>query len=176
MISLIMKNLIKSIVVLTLIPFCNLHSQSQDYNNLLALKTGVSYGIMYKKLLPNETAFSAQLTYKDRGVTMNAYRLFHQLAFPDKSYKLFLYYGYGTHFRYYTRYHKSNVYKPFRPSAKYKGNYFAAGLDGIVGLEYRFLKYPFVISSDINPNFEFGGATFFKVNLDLISVNFAYTF
>ena len=171
-----MKNYIKSITTLLFALIFYMPLQAQDYDNMVAFRSGVSNGFMYKRLLPNETAFSGQLTFRDRGVTLNAHRLFHQLAFPDKSYKWFLYYGYGAHFRYYTRYFQSNPFKPFRPKTRYQGNYFAAGLDGIAGLEYRFLKYPFVLSTDISPNFEFGGAHFFKVNLDLVSINFAYTF
>ncbi|WP_066631113.1 hypothetical protein [Labilibacter marinus] len=159
-----------------ILAYCS-NAKGQDYKNLVSLKTGVYTGFNYKRLLPNETAFSAQLGFRDGGITLNAYRTFHQLAFPKKqNYQLFLFYGYGAHFRYYTRYKRNNPFKPWRPTNEYRGNYFAAGLDGIIGLEYRFLKYPFVISTDINPNFEFGGATAFKVNMDLISIGLGYTF
>ncbi|TLX76483.1 hypothetical protein E9993_06230 [Labilibacter sediminis] len=171
-----MKNLIPLFTMLLFgLVMCS-SLKAQDYKNMVAFRTGVSNGFMYKRLLPNETAFAGQLTFRDQGVTISGQRLFHQLAFPDKSYKWFLYYGYGAHFRYYTRYFHSNPFKPFRPQQKYEGNYFALGFGGMVGLEFRFLKYPFVISSDISPNFEFGGAYSFKVNLDMVSINLAYTF
>ncbi len=164
------------IIFLILILNTYTKTNAQDYKNSIAYKNGVGQGFSIKKLLPNETSFSAQITFKDRGISISGFRTFHQIAFPNKNNKFFFYYGYGTHFRYYRRYVSRNVFTPFRPGIKHKGNYFAFGLDGITGIEYRFLKYPFVLASDINPNFEFGGATFFKLNLDMISVSIAYTF
>ncbi len=149
---------------------------AQDYKNLASFRTGVYTGFMLKRLLPNESAFSAQLGFRDGGVVLSGYRMFHQLAFPQKNYQMFFYYGYGAHFRYYTKYKLNNPFKPWRPETVFRGNYVAAGIDGILGFEYRFLKYPFVISADISPNFEFGGANVFKVNMDMVSVGLGYTF
>ncbi len=171
-----MKTIITKSILIICLASLSSTVKSQDYNNLVAFRWGVYTGFMAKKLLPNESAFAAQIGFRDRGIVISGYRMFHELAFPHKSYKFFLYYGYGIHFRYYTEYTLHNPFKPWRPESSYQGNYVAAGLDGILGLEYRFLKYPFVISGDISPNFEFGGANVFRVNMDMISIGLAYTF
>ncbi len=171
------SNYIKHII-LPLFLFIAYHStiSAQDYKTLIGYKDGNGSGIMIKRLLPNESAFSTQAIIKDGGFSIGGFRTFHEVAFPQKSSKFFFYYGYGTHFRYYRYYKSRNLYTPFSPAIKHKGNYFAFGLDGVVGLEYRFLKYPFVLASEYNPNFEFGGATYFRVNMDLLMVSIAYTF
>ena len=153
------------------------NAKAQDYKNLATFRTGVYTGFMLKRLLPNESAFAAQVGFRDRGIVVSGYRMFHEPARPKKGdYKWFMYYGYGMHFRYYTRYTQYNPFKPWRPDNEYRGNYVAFGIDGILGFEYRFLKYPFVISGDISPNFEFGGANVFKVNMDMVSFGVGYTF
>ncbi len=162
------------LLVLTITYYSN--SSAQDYKTSIGYKDGIGPGVMIKRLLPNESAFSAQAIIKDGGFSIGGFRTFHEVAFPKKSSKFFFYYGYGTHFRYYRYYKSRNLFTPFSPTIKHKGNYFAFGLDGVVGLEYRFLKYPFVLASDFNPNFEFGGATYFKVNMDMYTVSIAYTF
>ncbi|MCW3804967.1 hypothetical protein [Plebeiibacterium marinum] len=152
------------------------HVKAQDYKTLIAYKNGAGPGFMAKKLLPNESAFSAQIIFKQGGFTLGAFRTFHEVAFPKKNSQYFFYYGYGTHFRYYREYTSKNIFKPFRPGMKRRGNYVALGLDGILGIEYRFLKYPFVLSTEFNPNFELGGANYFKVNLNMFTAGIAYTF
>jgi len=153
-----------------------LSGKAQDYKNLGSFKTGYTTGFSYKRLFENESALSAHLDFKDRGLALSTFRTFHQLAFPEKSYKFFFYYGYGAHFRYYGEYTINNPFKPWRPRRKFYGNFFGAGVDGIVGLEYRFLKYPFVASAEYNPNLEFGGANFFRLYANQVSFAIGYTF
>ena len=172
-----MKSIHIKILITSAILCLSLNIKAQDYQRMVAFRTGVYTGVMFKKLLSNESAFAAQFGIRDRGVVLSGYRIFHELAFPQRqNYQLFMYYGYGAHFRYYTKYTQHNPFKPWRPDSKYRGNYVAAGLDGILGLEYRVLKYPFVVSTDISPNFEFGGANVFKINMDMISIGLGYTF
>ena len=166
----------KLIILIFLICIC-INTNGQDYKYSASFRTGVYTGFMLKRLLSNESACAAQIGFRDRGIVISGYRLFHQLALPKKqNYQLFMYYGYGVHFRYYTKYKLYNPFKPWRPDTEFRGNYIAAGLDGLLGLEYRLLKHPFVMSCDISPNFEFGGASVFRVNMDMISVGLAYTF
>ncbi len=170
------KTVFQLFVIVLLLTCGSIKSKAQDYKYFIAYKSGIGKGIIFKRLLPNETAFAGQLIFKDGGFSVTSYRMFHKPVFTNRSYNFFLYYGYGAHVRYYREKKINNPFTPFSPTRKIKGDYLGIGPDGIIGLEYRFLKYPFVLAADMGPNFEYGGANFFRVNIDQISVSVAYTF
>lgn len=150
--------------------------KGQDYKNLVSFKTSYTTGFSYKRLLENESALSAHVDFKDSGIALSGFRSFHKLAFPNKSYKFFLHYGYGAHLRYFKKQSTLNLFKPLRPTINYYGNFFGIGIDGLIGLEYRFLKYPFVASCDFNPNLEVGGPRYIKLYASQVFLAIGYTF
>ena len=80
------------------------------------------------------------------------------------------------HLAYRTKIKNRNLFRPFAPAIVHEGNFVSPGIDGYLGLEYRFLKYPFTVSADFMPNFEFFGPGYFRVNMNTLSVTAAFVF
>lgn len=165
------------LTIITLFIFvAGITAKSQDYNNAIKLSSGSHWGITYKKMLRRSSGIQASLQLKSNAYQFTALRVFHEPAFPATSSQWFLGYGYGTHLAYKTKIKSWNAFRPLAPSNSYKGHYFSPGFDGYATLEYRFLKFPFVIALEYIPNFEFFGPNFYRVNLENFNFSFAYTF
>lgn len=163
------------LLLLTLFIF-GLTAHGQDYNNALRVGFGQYTSITYKRMITQEKGAMASFQFNNTGAQLNAIRLFHSPAFPATSSQWFFCYGYGVHLSYHTRIESRNFFRPFAPPIVYKGHYFSPGADGYVSLEYRFLKYPFTLSADYLPNFEFFGPGVFRMNLTNLMFTAAFTF
>jgi hypothetical protein len=82
-----------------------------------------------------------------------------------------MYAGGGAHVGIYDRW----AYNPNRYYRDGDGTYATAGLDGIIGLEYKFKKIPLVVSGDLKPFFNFSGGTHF-VGEEIGGASVRYTF
>ena len=163
-------------IIILFISLMGITAQGQDYNNVFKLSSGTHWGISYKKLLNQSSGFQASFQLKSNEYQLTALRIFHEPAFPATSSQWFVGYGYGTHISYKTKIKAWNAFRPLAPSYTYKGNYVSPGFDGYAALEYRFLKFPFVMAIEYLPNFEFLGPNFFRVNMDNLTFSFAYAF
>jgi len=50
------------------------------------------------------------------------------------------------------------------------------GIDGLVGVEYRFPEFPALISLDMRPYFEYSTIQIFSIYLQSIGISFKYRF
>ncbi len=150
--------------------------KGQDYKNAVRMSFGTYWSASYKRLFNQEDGAMAMLQYGENSLVIAGLRIFHQPAFPTTSSKWFISYGYGAHLAYRTKIKSSNFFRPFAPPIVHEGNFVSPGMDGYIGLEYRFLKYPFALSADYMPNFEFFGPGYFRMNLNNISVTAAFVF
>lgn len=137
---------------------------SQEYMQALGVRGGITSGLTYKKFLNQMKSMEAILSFKNRGMQVTALRQLHELTLFEFSDKFYFMKGYGIHGGYY--------YK--EPSAFLKFKYFDTenrifspifGLDGYLGLEYRFDNVPLVIGLDYKPFFEFSIIKPFDMNI-----------
>jgi hypothetical protein len=149
--------------------------KSQDYEKAIKINAFPGFGVSYKHLTGFENGYELKFHSFSNYNAITALRIFQTPAWPRVSDKWFLIYGYGSHLSLYNSYSIYNPFKPFDPPRKVNRNFLSAGFDGLAGFEYRFLKYPFNISFDINANFEFFGPDYFRVNI-YNTVGFAYVF
>ena len=163
-------------IIITILLFSSFMARSQDYKNAARLSIGDYWGFQYKRMFTQERGMTAAFQVNSKGAQLTGLRVFHTPAFPAKSSQWFFGYGYGAHFAYRTKVESRNVFRPFAPPIVNKGNFFSPGLDGYLTLEYRFLKYPFTLSADFIPGFEFFGPDFFRLNMDNFSFSAAFTF
>ena len=86
---------------------------------------------------------------------------------------IFLYKGYGGHIGY-----SKGRPDDYENSTHYyrRPSYPLAGIDGILGLEYRLYKYPFTAGFEFKPFAELGGRRIFRLNLWDFGVVLKYTF
>ncbi|WP_430816009.1 hypothetical protein [Carboxylicivirga sp. RSCT41] len=152
------------------------NSMGQDYNNAIRLSYGNYLGISYKRMFDQEQGAMASVQYGENSLILTGLRVFETPAFPETSSKWFFSYGYGVHMAYRTKIKNRNLFRPFAPAIVHEGHFISPGIDGYLGLEYRFLKYPFTVSADLMPNFEFFGPGYFRVNLNTVSVTAAFVF
>jgi hypothetical protein len=94
---------------------------------------------------------------------------YHIAPFPKPEF--LLYFGGGAHLGIYDRfdYDRDRWYRDG------DGTYLTPGLDGIVGIEYKFKKIPLVVSADLKPYFHFNGGTNF-VGEEIGGASVRYTF
>ncbi len=166
----------RTTITILFITMLGITTQAQDYNNAFKLSSGTFWGVSYKKMFHQTSGFQTSFQIKSHEYQLTALRIFHEPAFPASSSQWFVGYGYGSHLSYKTEISAWNAFRPLAPSNSYKGNFISPGFDGYAALEYRFLKFPFVMAVEYMPNFEFLGPHFFRVNLNNLSFSFAYAF
>lgn len=171
-----MKPLYTTALVAFFMMFVSVGAKAQDYAHAIKLKGFLPMGVSYKYLNGFEKGYEAVYQNLDHGHSLTALRIMQTPAFPKLSDKWFVCYGYGAHVSLYTQHRRRNPFRMFAPPYVSHRTFVSTGLDGYVGIEYRVLKHPFVISADFIPNFEFFGPDFFRVNVGSTTVGLAYVF
>lgn len=154
----------------------SLKSPGQDYKNSARVSLGAYLGLSYKRMFNQEQGAMVNLQFGEHSMVLSGLRVFHTPAFPETSSKWFISYGYGAHVAYRTKIKTENPFRPYAPDITYKGHFVSPGVDGYAGLEYRFLKYPFTISADFMPNFEYFGPGYFRLNMNAFALSAAFVF
>ncbi|MCE3282004.1 MAG: hypothetical protein K0Q66_741 [Chitinophagaceae bacterium] len=117
---------------------------AQPYNRALGVKFPVGTGITYKKFISEKSALEFQAVYARESFRTAGLYEFH---FPfTKAEGLTWYVGPGVHVAFY----KSEYQKTY--SSKMD-----LGIDGVLGLDYKFAALPINLSLDWQPSFSFTG-------------------
>ena len=167
---------IKWKILIVFMVFNLINTSAQDYKNAASISFGTYWGASYKRMFNQKDGLMARLQTGQKCTQLSTIRVFHKPAFASSSSKWFVGYGYGAHFAYRSEIKSRNFFRPFAPAYTYNGHYFSPGLDGFISLEYRFLKYPFTLSGDFMPNFEFFGPGYFRLNMTNISFTASFVF
>jgi len=143
----------KKLLFTTLLVICIISiSNAQGYKTGVGLRAGFSAGglrsgsltgLTIKHFISPKSAFEGLLTTKWKGLEVTG--LYEIYNHPFETKRLNLYTGIGGHICFYDG---DNL--PWTADSK---NVTAIGLDGILGLEYSFLKAPVNISLDWKPDF-----------------------
>ncbi|NOT76066.1 MAG: hypothetical protein HOP08_14160 [Cyclobacteriaceae bacterium] len=128
----------------------NAQAMNQTYNTALGVKVwGDGGGITFKHFVKTDRAFEAIGYFWSRGARITGLYEFH-FDFPDAP-GLQWYVGPGAHVGFYNnRYYDNNPNNYPNSSAAF------VGLDGVLGLDYKFDGVPINLSLDWQPSFEFG--------------------
>ena len=153
---------------------CTVTAGAQDYEQVIKGKTGAFWGGSYKYLTEFESGYELLFHSNKNGFNVTGLRVYQQPAFPERSSKWFLCYGFGSHASFYNKYSIYNPFEPFDPPRVHNKEFVSIGFDGYAGLEYRFLKHPFILSIDFIPNFEVFGPDYFRVNTNNLCLGLAY--
>src|SRR5688572_7864903 len=123
---------------------------SSNYKNAIGIRAGRTSGITFKHFFNSGNAFEGIIGFWSNAVGITALYEKNQSVGPEG---MKFYYGAGIHVtaetgHYYYRQHNKtdNEYR-----YRYGEDGWGAGIDGIVGLEYKVAPIPLAISVDIKP-------------------------
>ena len=143
------------------------NSYAQSYNTGVGLRFGgLTSGITVKHFTNSSTALEGILSIGRRSFVITG--LYEKHSSANKSSDLKFLYGFGAHVGFFqdggSYYYNNN--RPYTATT-------VLGIDGILGLDYKFNKAPINISMDIKPFIDFFGGNY--VYMDG-GVSLRYTF
>jgi hypothetical protein len=151
---------------------------SQQYRQSLGVRLGNTSALTLKNFVAEEEAIELMLSGRRSGMQLTTlYEFHHPLEFSFNE-NFYVYYGIGGHvgFEKYDDLDKTltNVDPPeFVYDNK---QYFLIGIDGIAGIEYRWLSVPITISFDLKPYFSFIGMRYTNALFWDAGLSFKYIF
>jgi len=161
-------------ITLVILLFCITRGLSQDYHSAIGLRGGYSSGISYKRCLNDEIAYEGIFTIKNLGIQVTGLKEFHQPLLWKQSDKLYFVYGYGGHLGFFNRYYYHRFMSPFNRPIRSNISYFVTGLDALLGIEYRFIRFPFLAGVEYKPFFHLFGPNYFNMYLADVAITFKY--
>lgn len=145
-----------------------------DYKNTIGFRIGETSGISYKHIFNKGNAFEGILSAWPYTIGLTG---LYEKHLPTSVPGLKWYFGGGAHFNIGSS--KTRVYYGYNSDYKttyvYRTNAFATGIDGIIGVEYKFKQIPLALSTDIKPFTEINdyGNVYLSVDPS-IGVKFTY--
>ncbi|MEM6829265.1 MAG: hypothetical protein AAGA66_02030 [Bacteroidota bacterium] len=164
--------------ILFLTAVVSIANAQEDYKKSAGIRLGYTTGLTFKKFIGSNEAIELMLSGRNEGTQFTALYLFHQpleLSFNDRFY---FHYGIGGHVGY-ERF--SGISKVIvNPSEDefffQEKSYFAMGINGSLGLEYRWLEVPITIGYDVKPFINFIGMRYLRTRFWDAAVSFKYVF
>ncbi|MEJ7587621.1 MAG: hypothetical protein WKI04_08675 [Ferruginibacter sp.] len=142
---------------------------SSDYTTALGVKLYPGTGggaVTFKHFIKKGAALEAIGSFWNRGTRATGLYEFHWDINDVPGLKWYV--GPGVHVSFYSdKYYTQN---------RFGGSYAAAGVDGVIGLDYKFNKIPLNLSADWQPSFEFGNERYKGFGGDFGGVSARYTF
>ena len=150
----------------------------QLYEKSSGIRLGHTSGLTFKNFVTEHEAVEMILSGRNEGMQFTALYLFHapmEFSFNDRFY---VHYGVGGHIG----------YEKFEDIAKTLSNaegdafiyeeksFFAMGVDGSLGIEYRWLEVPVTIGFDLKPYFNFIGMRHTRAKFWDAAISFKYVF
>jgi hypothetical protein len=155
----------KKIIITCLIAFCLVSiGYSQDYKTGMGIRAGIFDGLTLKYFLWEQVASEIILDTRWRGVDVTVLYEMHKQAFDIE--RLKCYYGGGGHIGIW-----NGNYIPWgKPGSSYE----VMGVDGILGLEYSFKKFPFNMGIDWKPVINIIGIKNFWIDDGALSMRYIF--
>ena len=133
----------------------------QDYKNSAGLRLGKTDGVSYKRFLSENGAVEFLLGWGGYDGGLKAFTTYqwHMQIPAHFTENLYLYWGVGGHIGYVRPSTTRNYYESDTSivSETAQRTYYAIGVDGIVGIEYRIYTVPMTVSMEVKPYFEYYG-------------------
>jgi hypothetical protein len=160
--------------LLAIVLFTTGVAYAQNYTRDAGLRFGDYFSVTYRAFQEDNLALEGLLFFGRSSVTFTIMREHFEPAFGHISENLYFQYGYGMHvgMRYTDHYTvlgrryvlDDHTYTPL------------LGLDGMIGLEYRFPEFPFLVSVDLKPYFEYSTIQIFSIYIQSVGFSIKYRF
>lgn len=153
-----MKKLVFSSLVLCSLLLIGLSSKAQDYQTAVGLKFGgYENGLSIKYFSSSNVSLEGILGFRSHGVVITGLYELNQEAFNVADLKF--YYGAGAHIGS----EGAGVYHSYGTDRVYDETHLLLGIDGVVGLEYKFPEAPIAVSLDLDPRIELATGPFVDI-------------
>jgi hypothetical protein len=148
--------------------------QAQDYTKAIGFRGGESWGFTVSLFSDEKNAAEALLSFRNGGMQLTAMKETFMPVLLNYSTHIFFYKGYGGHLGFV----RTNREGKDTYSSDYhrRRSFPLAGIDGVLGLEYRLYKYPLTAGFDFKPFAELGGSRIFRLDLWDFGFIIRYTF
>jgi hypothetical protein len=147
---------------------------AQNYTRDVGVRVGDYFSATGRQFIEEDEALEVMFMIGRRGMTVTLMKEHFQPALRHISDHLYFQYGYGAHlgFRY------TDHYKILNRTYQLEDYRFSPllGIDGMVGLEYRFPDFPFTIGLDVKPYFEYSTIQIFSLYLQSVGLAVKYRF
>ena len=147
---------------------------AQNYTRDIGVRVGDYFTLSGRQFTADDEALELMLFIGRHGVTGTFLKEYFIPAFERFSGNIFFEYGFGAHigFRILDSYRVFNRRyllddKRFTP---------LLGLDGYIGIEYRFPDLPLIISTEFKPYFEYSTIQIFSIYLKSVGISIKYRF
>lgn len=155
-----MKKIVGAIIGVIICSYC--YSQEQPaYSQAIGLKFLSGVSITYKKFVTEKNAIEAQANFWNRGYRLVGLYEFHFYDFDVDG--LSWYVGPGAHIGSW-----SNSY------AKDSGSKADIGIDGVIGMDYKFKNLPINLSADWQPSLSLIGSNGFSPSYGGIAIRYTF--
>ncbi len=153
----------KAALTILLISAMAVLAKAQDYKTGIGLRAGPAYGFTIKHFISEKGALEGLMTSKWHGFDLTGLYEVHDLAFNTEN--LRWYYGGGAHFGFY----KGDTKEWGIPGSS-SGVF---GIDGIIGIEYKFDEVPINLGLDLKPAIDLIGFSGFWAEFG-VSVRYVF--
>ncbi len=138
---------------------------AQYYEQAVGLRGGGSAGVTYKKFFSDMESLDLLLSGRNDGLQLTVLHTFNKPLKSGISDNFFFYYGIGGHVGWERVARRQRLLiinnNPPGPNTIEdnfnRGSEFSMGVNGIAGVEYRFLGIPFAVGLDVKPYLNFIG-------------------
>jgi hypothetical protein len=141
---------------------------SQEYKYAAGFRAGYTGGVEFRVYTDDLNSYKFLLGARGNGAVFHAMKEFHRLDLFSFTDQLNFVYGAGVHLGY-ERWNQK--YYNYYSSYYVTRTAFIAGIDGLAGLEYIFLKAPVSLGIEVKPYFDLFGREIFDLEL----FDFAFT-
>lgn len=159
--------------LLILLTFFPVLLYAQTMNNAIGMRGGITAGFEYRFYTDDANSYKFLLGTRDAGVQLHAMKEFHQYDLFEFSERLVLFYGAGLHLGFVQWNERisdeSGIWYRDRSAL-------AAGIDGLVGVEYLFYEVPLSLGLEAKPFVDVFGRDFFDLQLFDIAFTLKYRF
>lgn len=147
---------------------------SQNYTQDAGIRVGEGFMVSYRHFFKDDYAVEIIGGFRDRGMRITGLKEYFRPVLTHRSDNFRFVYGYGVHTGFtYTNSHRF-LHREFKYEEWKASPIF--GVDGLVGIEYRFPDMPLVVSADMKPFFEYSLYRYFKLDLAELSISVKYRF
>ncbi|MBN1143608.1 MAG: hypothetical protein JXA72_04270 [Bacteroidales bacterium] len=149
-------------------------TNAQNYTRDAGARVGDYFTATCRQFTSEYEALEGQLFIGGQGFTVTIMKEHFEPALGNLSDNLYLQYGYGAHIGL----RRTDHYQVFNRTYRLDDETISPllGVDGLIGIEYRFPEFPFLIGFDFKPYFEFSTLQIFSIYLQSFGMSIKYRF